>query len=182
MKHFWIILFLFPLFAQNDNIKFILKNDSEIIGFKPEDKVVIRLYKKNLLNIKLIPDRNLKSTTFKKVNYEERFILTENGKVLFSDISSIAHVSNGNIAIKNGIRGFKTGAIAGFSIGFLGTLINDSGPTNPLAVGVMVGTVSSFVLFFEGLIRGYFYSNISKEYIIDDKKWIIIEKDQAPLE
>ena len=51
MKHFWIILFLVPLFAQNDNIKFILKNDSEIIGFKPEDKVVIRLYKKNILNI-----------------------------------------------------------------------------------------------------------------------------------
>ena len=120
--------------------------------------------------------------TFKKVNYEERFILTENGKVLFSDIYSIAHVSNGNIAIKNGIRGLKAGVVGGFSIGFLGTLINNSGPTNPLAVGVMVGTVSSFVLFFEGLIRGYFYSNISKEYIIGDKKWIIVEKNQAPLE
>ena len=182
MKRLCIILFLLPLFAQERDLNLTLENDSEVVYFKPGDKVVIRLYKNNLLNIKLIPDRNLKSTTFKKVNYEERFLLTENGKVLFSDIYSIAHVSNGNIAIKNGIRGFKTGVIAGFSIGFLGTLINDSGPTNPLAVGVMVGTVSSFVLFFEGLIRGYFYSNISKEYIIDDKKWIIIEKDQAPLE
>ena len=130
----------------------------------------------------MIPDRNLKSTIFKNVDYNEKFILTENRKILFNEIYSIAHVSNGNIAMKNGIRGFKTGAIAGFSIGFLGTLINDSGPTNPLATGVMVGAVSSFVLFFEGLIRGYFHSNISKEYIIGNKKWIIVEKDQSPLE
>tara|TARA_B100000427_G_scaffold210312_1_gene175302 strand:- start:118 stop:666 length:549 start_codon:yes stop_codon:yes gene_type:complete len=182
MKRFISILFLLPVFAQERDLNLTLENDSEVVYFKPEDKVVIRLYKKNILNIKLIPDRNLESTIFKNVDYEEKFILTKNRKILFSDIYSIAHVSNGNIAIKNGIRGLKAGVVGGFSIGFLGTLINNSGPTNPLAVGVMVGTVSSFVLFFEGLIRGYFYSNISKEYIIGDKKWIIAKKNQDPLE
>ena len=182
MKRFISILFLLPVFAQERDLNLTLENDSEVVYFKPEDKVVIRLYKKNILDIKLIPDRNLKSTIFKNVDYNEKFILTENRKILFNEIYSIAHVSNGNIAMKNGIRGFKTGAIAGFSIGFLGTLINDSGPTNPLATGVMVGAVSSFVLFFEGLIRWYFHSNISKEYIIGNKKWIIVEKDQAPLD
>ena len=182
MKLYISILFLLPLFAQENGLTLTLENNSEVVEFDSGDKVVIRLYKKNPLNIKLIPDRNLKSTIFKNVDYEEKFILTKNRKILFSDIYSIAHVSTGNIAIKNGIRGFKAGVVGGFSIGFLGTLINDSGPTNPLAVGVMVGTVSSFVLFFEGLIRGYFYSNISKDYIIDDKKWIIIENDRAPLE
>ncbi|MGY8783698.1 MAG: hypothetical protein ACKVHA_09895, partial [Fidelibacterota bacterium] len=77
--------------------------------------------------------------------------------------------------IKNGIRGFKAGAIGGFLVGFLGTLVNDSKPTNPLAMGVMVGTVSSILLFLDGLIRGTFYPNISDEYIIGKNKWIIIQ-------
>ena len=181
MKLYISILFLLPLFAQENGLTLTLENNSEVVEFDSGDKVVIRLYKKNPLNIKLIPDRNLKSTIFKNVNYEEAFILADNRKILFTEIYSIAHVNNGNIAIKNGIRGFRAGAIGGFSIGFLGTLINGSKPTNPLAIGAMVGTVTSFVLFFEGLIKGAFHSNISKECIIGKKKWVINQKSNAQM-
>jgi|TARA_B110000438_G_C15685341_1_gene594273 hypothetical protein len=40
---------------------------------------------------------------------------------------------------------------------------------NSEVVEIMVGTVCSFILFFEGLIKGSFHSNISKEYIIGKK-------------
>ena len=64
MKRFISILFLLPVFAQERDLNLTLENDSEVVDFKPEDKVVIRLYKKNILNIKLIPDRNMESTIF----------------------------------------------------------------------------------------------------------------------
>jgi hypothetical protein len=175
MKHLWVILFVLTVSAQDESKTLKLKKDSQVVEFNSNDEVVIRLYKKSPLNIKVFLNRNLKSSIFKTVNFEEGFILTNNAKILFYDIYSIAHVSSGNIAIKNGIRGFKAGAIGGFLVGFLGTLVNDSKPTNPLAMGVMVGTVSSILLFLDGLIRGTFYPNISDEYIIGKNKWIIIQ-------
>ena len=175
MKRLWLILFVLTVAAQDESETLKLKKDSQVVEFNSNDEVVIRLYKKSPLNIKVFPNRNLKSSIFKTVNFEEGFLLTNNAKILFYDIYSIAHVSSGNIAIKNGIRGFKAGAIGGFLVGFLGTLVNDSKPTNPLAMGVMVGTVSSILLFLDGLIRGTFYPNISDEYIIGKNKWIIIQ-------
>ena len=173
MKYLWLILFIIPLFAQDESVPLKLKKDSQLVEFNPNDEVVIRLYRDNSFILGFFPNRNMKSSIFKTVNYEEGFLIANSTKVLFSDIYSIAHVSRGNMAIKNGIRGFKTGAFGCSSVALLGGLVNDIKPLNPLALSAMVGIVSSILLFSEGFIKGYFYPNISKEYIISKNKWII---------
>ena len=173
MKRLWVIFFVVPIIAQVDGVPLKLTKGTQIVKVNPGDEVVVRLYKENILNLKIYPNRNLKSSIYKTINFEEGFFMTNNTKFLFSEIYSIAPVSRGNMAIKNGIRGFKTGAFGCSSVALLGGLVNDIKPLNPLALGVMVGISSSIVLFLEGFIKGYFYPNISKEYIISKNKWII---------
>ena len=44
---------------------------------------------------------------------------------------------------------------------------------NPFAFGIILGTVGSVGLGIGGTLKGSFYPNISKEYIISKNKWII---------
>ena len=176
MKRLWLILFVVPIIAQVDGVPFKLKKGAQVVKVKPGDEVVVRLYKENIFNVKIFPNRNLKSSIYKTVNFEEGIFITDNTRISFSDLYSISQVTDGTMALKNGKRGFIYGGVGGVFLGFFSALINDEGPPmSPFAFGVILGSVGSVILGLEGVIKGAFYPNILEEFVIGQGKWEIIE-------
>ena len=176
MKRLLLILFVIPICAQVEGLPLKLKKGSRVVEFNSGDEVVVRLYKNNIFNFKIFPNRNLKSSIYKTVNFEKGIFITDNTRISFSDLYSISQVTDGTMALKNGKRGFIYGGIGGVFLGFLSALINDEGPPmSPFAFGVILGSVGSVILGLEGVIKGTFYPDILEEYVIDQGKWEIIE-------
>ena len=137
MKRLWLILFVVPIIAQVDGVPFKLKKGAQVVKVKPGDEVVVRLYKENIFNAKIFPNRNLKSSIYKTVNFEEGIFITDNARISFSDLYSISHVTDGTMTIKNGKRGCMYGGVGGVLLGFFSALVNDKGlPMNPFAFGL----------------------------------------------
>jgi len=157
-----------------------LKKGAQVVTVKPGDEVVVRLYKENIFNAKIFPNRNLKSSIYKTVNFEEGNFITDNSRISFSDLYSISHVTDGTMAIKNGKRGFMYGGVGGVLLGFFSALVNDKGPPmNPFSFfsfGVILGSAGSVILGLEGVIKGAFYPNILEELVIGQEgDWKIVE-------
>ena len=161
MKRLWLILFVIPIIAQVDGVPFKLKKGAQVVKVKPGDEVVVRLYKENIFNAKIFPNRNLKSSIYKTVNFEEGIFITDNARISFSDLYSISHVTDGTMTIKNGKRGCMYGGVGGVLLGFFSALVNDKGPPmNPFVFGVILGSAGSIILGLEGVVKGAFYPNI----------------------
>ena len=176
MKRLWLILFVVPIIAQVDGVPFKLKKGAQVVKVKPGDEVVVRLYKENIFNAKIFPNRNLKSSIYKTVNFEEGIFITDNARISFSDLYSISHITDGTMTIKNGKRGFMYGGVGGVLLGFFSALVNDKGPPmNPFAFGVILGSAGSVILGLEGVVKGAFYPNILEELVIGQGNWKIIE-------
>ena len=137
MKRLWLILFVVPIIAQVDGVPFKLKKGAQVVKVKPGDEVVVRLYKENIFNAKIFPNRNLKSSIYKTVNFEEGIFITDNARISFSDLYSISHVTDGTMTIKNGKRGCMYGGVGSVLLSFFSALVNDKGPPmNPFAFGL----------------------------------------------
>ena len=176
IKRLWLILFVAPIIAQVDGVPFKLKKGAQVVTVKPGDEVVVRLYKENIFNAKIFPNRNLKSSIYKTVNFEEGIFITDNARISFSDLYSISHITDGTMTIKNGKRGFMYGGVGGVLLGFFSALVNDKGPPmNPFAFGVILGSAGSVILGLEGVVKGAFYPNILEELVIGQGNWKIIE-------
>ena len=174
MKLLCLIFFIVPIIAQVGGVTFKLTRGTEIVKVNPGDEVVVRLYKKNILNLKIFPNSNLKSSIYKTINFEEGTFIIDNERILLNNLYSISHVISGNRALKNGKKGFFYGLVGGCLLGFSSALLSDDGPLmNPFAFGIILGTVGSVGLGIGGTLKGSFYPNISKEYIISKNKWII---------
>ena len=137
----------------------------------------MRLYKENIFNAKIFPNRNLKSSIYKTVNFEEGIFITDNARISFSDLYSISHVTDGTMTIKNGKRGCMYGGVGGVLLGFFSALVNDKGPPmNPFSFGVILGSAGSVILGLESVIKGAFYPNILEELVIGQEgDWKIVE-------
>jgi len=176
MKRLWLILFVVPIIAQVDGVPFKLKKGAQVVKVKPGDEIVVRIYKGNIFNAKIFPNRNLKSSIYKTVDFEEGIFITDNARISFSDLYSISHITDGTMAIKNGKRGFMYGGVGGVLLGFFSALVNDKGPPmNPFAFGVILGSAGSVILGLEGVVKGAFYPNILEELVIGQGNWKIIE-------
>ena len=92
MKRLWLILFVIPIIAQVDGVPFKLKKGAQVVKVKPGDEVVVRLYKENIFNAKIFTNRNLKSSIYKTVNFEEGIFITDNARISFSDLYSISQM------------------------------------------------------------------------------------------